>query len=257
MTVLDVYSDEAGNRILVDGPVGGHVRIRFTGRNYTLEVAAAANLGRLYIDFDCDNGLVRIGPSSGVPPLTAEIRVGQDSKVLIGRNVSTTSAVAMSATEGTTIDIGEDVMFASGNQVRADDGHPIFDVNTGRRVNVSTSIRIGNHVWVGRNAALLGGATVGDGAVIGLGAIVTGTIPNNCIAVGVPARVTRTDIAWERPHLSLIRPFYKPDASTVRRSKYWNRTVVQRRGPAGLPARTRRVLGRWRRRLTRRRQRAA
>jgi hypothetical protein len=49
----------------------------------------------------------------------------------------------MSATEGTTIVIGDDVMFASHNQVRADDAHPIFDVRTGQRVNVSKSIEIG------------------------------------------------------------------------------------------------------------------
>lgn len=222
---LAPYSDEHGNRIEYTGKPHDHTRIKFTGRNNSLVIAPDARLGRLHVDFDCDNGYVEIGPSAGVPPFVAAIRVGQDSRVLIGRDVSTTTTVAMSATEGTTITIGDDVMFASDNQVRADDGHPIFDVHTGKRVNVSRDITIGNHVWLARGAVLLGGARVGDGSVIGYGSIVTKAIPNNCIAAGVPARTIRRDVAWERPHLSLIRPYYKPDASTVERSPYWNATV--------------------------------
>lgn len=223
LTSLSAYSDENGNRVEYGGPEKA-AKLKITGSNNRLVVAPDARLGNLVIDFDCDNGYVQIGPSSGVPPFAASIRVGQDSRVIIGRNVSVTSGVAMSATEGTTITVGEDVMFASENQVRADDGHPIFDVHTGKRVNVSRSIHIGNHVWLGRGAVLLGGAQVGDGSVIGYGSIVTGVVPNNCIAAGVPARVIRRDVAWERPHLSLIKPYYKPDASTITRSPYWNVT---------------------------------
>jgi hypothetical protein len=45
----------------------------------------------------------------------------------------------------------------------------------------------------------------------------------------VPARVIRTDIAWERPHLSLAKPYYKPDASTITKSPYWALTELPRR----------------------------
>lgn len=34
----------------------------------------------------------------------------------------------------------------------------------------------------------------------------------------------RRDVAWERPHLSGHAPFYKPDASTITKSPYWNPT---------------------------------
>lgn len=242
VTALAPYSDDKGNTIVVDGPVPGDVRITFRGANNRLVVEQPARLGRLLIDFDCDNGTVRVESSRGVPAFSAAIRVGQDSRVLIGRNVSTTTTVAMSATEGTTITVGEDVMFASENQVRADDGHPIFDIHSRRRVNVSKSIHIGNHVWLGRASVVLGGARIGDGTVIGYGSIVTGRIPNNCIAAGVPARVLRRDTAWERPHLSLVKPYYKPDASTVKNSKYWAPTVEPK--PPSMRRRVRRRLAR-------------
>lgn len=232
VTRLEAYQDRAGNQIKYDGPIKTDVRIKFTGSNNRLEISPRARVGRLTIDFDCDNGLVRIGPSSGVPAFSAAIRVGQDSKVLIGKNVSVTSSVAMSATEGTTIRVGEDVMFASENEVRADDGHPIFDVRTGQRVNISRSIVIGEHVWVARRAVLLGGARVGSGSVVGYGAVVKKRVPNNVVLAGVPARVVRRHIAWERPHLSLVAPYYKPDSNVLDvSSAYWHLTEDPASGP--------------------------
>jgi acetyltransferase-like isoleucine patch superfamily enzyme len=223
ITRLAPYEDDRGNAIEYTGdPVEQGVAIKFTGSNNRVRVASPVRIGRLQVDFDCDNGLLTIGASSGVPAFSTTMRIGQDSSVRIGANVSTTSAVSISATEGTTVTIGNDVMFASGNEVRADDGHPIFDVTTGKRVNVSKSITIGDHVWLGRLSAVLGGARIGNGTVIGYGSIVTGRIPNNCVAVGTPARPVRYDTAWERPHLSLVRPYYKPDASTVTRTPYWH-----------------------------------
>jgi acetyltransferase-like isoleucine patch superfamily enzyme len=225
VTTLDAYDDAAGNRIVPTAASAvGDVRIKFTGRNNRVVIDDGARLGSLRVDFDCDDGLLEIGSSSGVPAFAASIRIGQDSRVVVGRDVSCTSSVAMSATEGTTISIGDDVMFASENQLRADDGHPIFDVRTGRRVNTSRSITVGSHVWLGRFSTLLGGASVGDGSVVGYGAVLTRAVPNNCVVAGVPARVVRRHVAWERPHLSLVRPFYKPDASTVAKSAYWNLT---------------------------------
>ena len=181
-----------------------------------------------------------------MPAFSGSIRIGQDSTVVVGDNVSTTAACVMSATEGTTITIGDDVMFASENQVRADDGHSIFDVRSGKRVNPSRSIRIGSHVWLARGAVVLGGVSIGDGTVVGYGSLVTRNLPNNCVATGVPARVTRRDVAWERPHLSMAKPYYKPDASTVTRSTYWNLTEsVDEERPRGTSlARVRRLVRR-------------
>ena len=221
LTTLEAYEDERGNRIEFDGRVESDVRVKFVGSNNTLRVASPQRIAHLIVDFDCNEGLVEIGPSSGVPALRAAIRVGEKSRVLFGSNVSTTTTVAMSAAEGTTISIGDDVMIASQVQIRADDGHPIFDVETGKRVNVSRSITIGSHVWLGFESCILGGAAIGDGSVVGMRSIVTRALPNNVVAAGIPAKVVRRNIAWERPHLTLVKPYNKPDAKTVKKSEYW------------------------------------
>ena len=242
VTTLADFSDERGNRIEHPGSIDKDVRVEFTGSNNRLVVHESVRLGSLSVHFNCDNGYVEIGPSAGVPAFSANMRVGQDSRIVIGKNVSSTSRVGMSAVEGTTIAVGDDVMFASDNQVRCDDGHPIFDVRTGKRVNASASIEIGAHVWLGWGSVLLAGTTVGEGSVVGMGAVVKGSFPNNCVIAGVPGRVVRKDIAWERPHLSLVKPFYKPDASTVQKSPYWHPTREDRGSGGDAPRRG------WRRR---------
>lgn len=51
--------------------------------------------------------------------------------------------------------------------------------------------KIGNHVMIGANAVILGGVEIGDGVKIGAGAVVLTDVPDDSIAVGVPARVIR------------------------------------------------------------------
>lgn len=238
VTTLEPYQDDRGNRIEYTGsaPHSGTVSVLFRGSHNVLRVGNQPLMSSLKVVFDCDNGTMEIDSGNG--GLNLNVRVGQDSTIRIGRNTTSTSVVGMSATEGTTIDVGDDVMFASEIQVRADDGHPIFDVRTGKRVNVSKNITIGPHVWVGWGAWILGGTTIGEGSVIGTGAIVKARIPNNVVAAGIPARVVRKDIAWERPHLSLVEPYYKPDVSTVKKSRYWKLTAEEQK-PAGFVSRTR------------------
>jgi acetyltransferase-like isoleucine patch superfamily enzyme len=250
---LTAYRDDRGNTIEYDGPTLDSVRVTFTGRNNRMTVASPAKFGALKVDFNCDNAVLECGPHPEGPAFSGGLRLGQDSQILIGRNVTSTSGVTLSATEGTTVRIGDDVMFASSNQVRADDGHPIFDVRTGDRVNVSRDITIGNHVWLAGGAVVLGGVSIGDGTVIGYGSVVTRDVPNNCIAVGAPAAVVRRDTAWERPHLSLVRPYYKPTADTVTKSPYWALTEGGQRDPGPQPTRERTATPRprWRRGMAR------
>lgn len=221
---LAPYEDDDGNRIEYAGPPSEAVKFIFRGANNVARVHADAHVRSLQVDFNGNDGTFELGANPKRRGFAAQVRVGQDATVRLGDGISATAKVIISAVEGVTVEIGEDTMFASGNQVRADDGHPIFDVRTGQRINVARSIRIGAHSWLGWGVIVLGGVEIGDGTVVGANSIVTRSLPNNVIAVGSPAEVIRKDIAWERPHLGLTKPFYKPDASTVEKSKYWRLT---------------------------------
>ncbi|MBC8152747.1 MAG: acetyltransferase [Bacteroidetes bacterium] len=55
-------------------------------------------------------------------------------------------------------------------------------------VSVSGEVGLGEGVYVGTGAILLNRITIGANTIIGAGAVVTRSLPNNCTAVGVPAR---------------------------------------------------------------------
>lgn len=56
---------------------------------------------------------------------------------------------------------------------------------------------LGNHVMVGSGAKILGPLTIGDHVRVAAGAVVLDNLPDNCTAVGVPARIVRVN--GERP----------------------------------------------------------
>lgn len=106
------------------------------------------------------------------------------------------------------IKIGSDCMFSYKQMMYCGDGHSIFSLNTdngsSERENVMSgdSIFIGNHVWVGYRCHIITGASIGDGSIVGAGSLVNKKFPNNCVIVGVPARMVKTNRAWARsPYL--------------------------------------------------------
>ena len=214
------YSDEDGNRIECTQAMGSAVTVIFRGRNNRLVIKGRPRRKPLKIIFECDNAECVIGENR----FRGKIRLGEGCSVSIGQKVTCTGPSYVSTAEGASVKIGDDCMFASRNEIRANDGHPIFSVLTGERVNTSRSIEIGDHVWLGAGAAVLGGSKIGSGSVVGYASVVKGVVPNNCVVAGIPARIVKRDCAWERPHLNLHKPALKPNAKAVKKSIYWNVT---------------------------------
>jgi len=50
-------------------------------------------------------------------------------------------------------------------------------------------IHIGDGVWIGSNTVILPGVVIGKGTVVGAGSVVLEDLPENVVAVGVPAKV--------------------------------------------------------------------
>jgi acetyltransferase-like isoleucine patch superfamily enzyme len=61
----------------------------------------------------------------------------------------------------------------------------------GERKGVQTfaPIVVGDDTFIGQNSLVLAGTTIGRGCLIGAGSVVRGTIPDNSLVVGNPARV--------------------------------------------------------------------
>jgi len=55
-------------------------------------------------------------------------------------------------------------------------------------VNISGEVTLKENVYIGSGAILINQKTIGKNAIIGAGAVVTKDIPDNCTAVGAPAK---------------------------------------------------------------------
>lgn len=86
--------------------------------------------------------------------------------------------------------IGDEVMIGP-NTLITTVGHPINPKGRRNHLGVTEPVTIGNDVWIGGNVTILPGVTIGSNVVIGAGAVVTKDIPDNSLAVGVPAKVLR------------------------------------------------------------------
>lgn len=121
---------------------------------------------------------------------------GNNNRIEIGewsRLVGTT----LIAHNGTHITIGERCMIAAGTDIRTTDSHPIYN-SEGERINLDKNVVIHDHVWLARGVSVLKGTEIESDSVIGTRSLVTGFIPKNSVAVGIPARVVKTGITWKR-----------------------------------------------------------
>jgi acetyltransferase-like isoleucine patch superfamily enzyme len=88
--------------------------------------------------------------------------------------------------------IGEGVQIGAGLTITAESHEADADGSFVSGAVSRRGVTIGSRCWLGNNVSILDGVTIGEGAVIGAGAIVTRSIPPYSVAMGAPARVTRT-----------------------------------------------------------------
>jgi sugar O-acyltransferase (sialic acid O-acetyltransferase NeuD family) len=55
-------------------------------------------------------------------------------------------------------------------------------------VNISGEVRIEKSVYVGTGAKIINQLTIGKYTIVGAGAVVSKSLPENCTAVGIPAK---------------------------------------------------------------------
>ena len=95
-------------------------------------------------------------------------------------------------TEPWIITLGNNVHITAGVKFITHDGGTLLYRHLIPDLEITKPIKIGNNVYIGNNVILLPGVTVGNNVIIGAGAIVSKDIPDNSVAVGVPAKVIKT-----------------------------------------------------------------
>jgi acetyltransferase-like isoleucine patch superfamily enzyme len=129
----------------------------------------------------------RIGPGVAIAP---DVSFRNGERISIGERSHIGSRCSIWAGDGHgRIDIGEDALFGPEVFITASNYRTAPGVPVMRQPREERDVVIGRDVWLGARVIVLPGVRVGDGAVIGAGSVVTRSVPENAIAVGVPARV--------------------------------------------------------------------
>ena len=96
------------------------------------------------------------------------------------------------------VEIGDDVF--TGHHVYITDANHGYDDTTlpiGRQFAPPRPVRVGSGSWLGHGTVVLPGADIGRHVAVGAGSVVTGPLPDFCVAVGNPARVIRRYVDGE------------------------------------------------------------
>ena len=127
---------------------------------------------------------------------------GNNIEIHIGNETTFTTKCHINAQENNSkIIIGDGCMFSNNIIVRTSDSHPIYDMETGNRINPAKNINIKRYVWIAPQSIIMKGVTIGEGAIIGSRTFVTKDIPEHCLAVGAPAKVVKEKILWTRENI--------------------------------------------------------
>jgi acetyltransferase-like isoleucine patch superfamily enzyme len=193
------FSDD--NLIVTDGEIDNLPNLKFVRHgnpgksisNCRFEIPSSTK-GNIALFAGGDGARVKIGQNTR---LICSIRLWRSPSVEIGDNTTINNARLVS--DKSDIVIGPDCMFSDDILIQSSDQHGLVNLETNQFLNsMRRQVTLGEHVWVGRGAKVMPDVTVGPGTVLGTGCIVTEDMPACVFAVGVPARVVRTNSSWTR-----------------------------------------------------------
>lgn len=194
---VKVYVVGTGNRIIIDKNINiskkGIISISIFGNNNTLRLQKIDVLKQLSIGF---------GDSSiPIDNATMEIGAGTSLWQLSMQTYNSNSAIK----------IGRDCMLSTGINIYHSDGHPVYDIQTGKILNKVGRLTIGDHVWIARDVLILKNVEIPDDCIVARNAVVTKKFDTpHCVIAGNPATIKKTGITWK-----VYDPAYHANKSEV------------------------------------------
>ncbi len=213
MRILEPVNDGEGEII-----VGEDVQF---GKNITINVSERLVIGprsvigdyaiiegrdiELGTEFWSDR-YIQIGGGSCFEKLSS-LKIGYWGHIGKGVFINTARPVTI----GDEVGLGtETKLYTHGAYLSALEGFPV----------VFAPITIGSRVWI-PGATVLPGVTIGPDTVVGVGSVVTKDLPGGCLAMGVPARVIKTD-AYPNPlTVAQIAEWFNQFMTTFPEESYW------------------------------------
>lgn len=112
---------------------------------------------------------------------TPELRIGSNSGIGISCEINGPVTI------GNNVMMGPEVVIYTRSHK-----HDKIDVAMqAQGMTEASPVVIGDDVWIGRRAIIMPGVVIGKGSIIGAGAVVTKSIDEYSVAVGVPAKIIK------------------------------------------------------------------
>lgn len=187
------------NRIIADAQKSSMdgSKIIFNGSGNILVVEDGVKLSSSTVLFNGSNAVCYLGANKN--PYYVNLTVNNNSCIFFGRGNYINGKMTLITSEQQNIIIGDDGLFSFGIFIRTADPHLLYDCGSGKRINPSKSVFIGDHVWIGQNVLILKGTAVGSGSVIGGAALLSGkSVPSNTVCGGNPAKIIRRGVFFSK-----------------------------------------------------------
>lgn len=198
-----VSSSGVGNKINFGKSVfKKRVKVKIRGNNNYINILDKCRLRNTTIQIKGHNNSITLGSKVVIYEDVYIMIEGDSTSIVIGNNTTIGSAKLFLGEGNTCIKIGNDCMISRNVTMNTSDFHSVIDIVNGKRLNPPKSISIGNHVWIGNGAYIAKGAYIGEDCVVAARGYVSGKVfDNNTLIGGLPAKVLRDNINWDRAKL--------------------------------------------------------
>lgn len=117
---------------------------------------------------------------------TPKIKIGNNAIIGDDNHIGAINEIAI----GDNLLTGSNVYITDHNHGNSDEKDCLLPP-VKRNLYSKGPVYIGNNVWLGNNVVIMPNVTIGNGVVIGANSVVTKSVPDYCIAAGVPAKIIR------------------------------------------------------------------
>jgi len=152
-----------GDGVLVDDYAALDVR----GENSAIDLGNRVSIGR-FTTVAAKGGTITL--KSGVN-IGSYCRIATNSRVEIGESTL----------------IGAYCYIGPGNHTESGDGRPLIVSD----MEIRGGVEIGENAWLGAGVTVLDGVRIGKRAIIGAHSLVREDVPDDCVAVGTPAKIVK------------------------------------------------------------------
>ena len=188
------------NKIL-GNPTIEHSKIHFAGKNNIIFCENNVKLWGCNIVFKGNNSLIYLSSSNGY---CLNVQIVHDSVLFIGKNNDLIPPIHINVQEHQNLIIGDDCSIGSNTNIRTGDAHIIYDRESKTRLNMGSSVVIGDHVWLGHQIYVDKGVTIGSGAVVENNSHIpsNATLKSNAIYSGNPINLIKSDIFFTKDYVA-------------------------------------------------------